>query len=82
MKYDFTSILNRQGMDAIAVEGPGKTVFSPKRGRSITENRTPRRPKKSFWTLFRKVILTVLRFSAATRLSRKIKSHWSGFCEK
>ena len=29
MKYDFTSILNRQGMDAIAVEGPGKTVFSP-----------------------------------------------------
>ncbi len=29
MKYDFTSILDRQGMDAIAVEGPGKTVFSP-----------------------------------------------------
>ena len=29
MKYDFTSILDRQGMDAIAVEGPGRTVFSP-----------------------------------------------------
>ncbi len=29
MKYEFTSILDRQGMDAIAVEGPGKTVFSP-----------------------------------------------------
>ena len=29
MKYDFTSVLDRQGMDAIAVEGPGKTVFSP-----------------------------------------------------
>lgn len=29
MKYDFTSILERQGMDAIAVEAPGRTVFSP-----------------------------------------------------
>ena len=29
MKYDFTSILDRRGMDAIAVEGPGRTVFSP-----------------------------------------------------
>ena len=29
MKYDFTSILDRQGMDAIAVDAPGNTVFSP-----------------------------------------------------
>lgn len=29
MKYDFTSILDRKGMDAIAVDAPGNTVFSP-----------------------------------------------------
>lgn len=29
MKYDFTSILDRRGLDAIAVDAPGKTVFSP-----------------------------------------------------
>ena len=29
MKYDFTSILDRKGMDAIAVDTPGNTVFSP-----------------------------------------------------
>ena len=29
MKYDFTSILQRKGLDAIAVDGPGATVFSP-----------------------------------------------------
>ncbi len=29
MKYDFTSILERKGMDAIAVDAPGDTVFSP-----------------------------------------------------
>ena len=30
MKYDFTSILDRQGMDALAVDGPGKLPFGPK----------------------------------------------------
>ena len=29
MKYDFTSILDRKGMDAIAVDAPGNTIFSP-----------------------------------------------------
>ena len=29
MNYDFTSILDRKGMDAIAVDAPGNTVFSP-----------------------------------------------------
>ena len=29
MKYDFTSILDLKGMDAIAVDAPGNTVFSP-----------------------------------------------------
>ena len=25
MKYDFTSVLNRKGLDALAVDGPGST---------------------------------------------------------
>ena len=29
MKYDFTSILPRQGMDAIAVDSLGKSAFAP-----------------------------------------------------
>ena len=29
MKYDFTSILDRKGMDAIAVDAPGNTILSP-----------------------------------------------------
>lgn len=30
MKYDFTSIMNRHGLDAIAVDGPGTIPFAPK----------------------------------------------------
>lgn len=29
MKYDFTSVLNRKGLDAIAVDAPGNTLHSP-----------------------------------------------------
>lgn len=30
MKYDFTSIMDRHGMDAIAVDGPGNMAWGPK----------------------------------------------------
>lgn len=29
MKYDFTSVLNRKGLDALAVDEPGSTIHSP-----------------------------------------------------
>ena len=29
MKYDFTTVLNRKGLDALAVDGPGSTIHSP-----------------------------------------------------
>ena len=29
MKYDFTTVLNRKGLDALAVDEPGSTIHSP-----------------------------------------------------